>query len=987
MTSKSKRRGRYPLHIQIATLFIILITLVGVILGWYNFRKNKQLLLSTSQELIDWITREVRADFRGTYAPVVSTVDLISVAGIMQVGTLEERLKALPVFREALNRQPELSAIYIGYGTGDFFILRPLKSPLMREFYDSPEGAMFVAIESGFDSTGTRSGLRIYLDGELRELERRNEGESEFDPRERPWYKRAMESSQFVTSAPYLYYTIQKVGVTVARRSPDKASVVAADITLQQLSNTLKGNKLWPSSEIVMVSGNGKVLAYGKAERLVKDIDEKDKAEMAGIDDLGSPVLSEMARVTGLKTGQFSFRYDERQWVGAIRKAIKIADTQIYLAMATPEDELLSEAVAIIHKSGLITIAIIIIAIPITWLVARRISIPLRRLAGETDVIRNFDFSEPIHTTSFVKEIDDLAVSMDVMKGTISRFLILITSLAGEQDFDRLLGRVTEETMQASEADAAFVYLVSDDEVELRPGCIRTVELGAKTKTSALPTFRLDTNEVSNAVVEVVREDKTAVFTLERDEGDQFAAVFDALASPLIRVIGLPLHNRQGEVTGCLCLLFVAKEDTEEAELGREHIAFVEAISGFAAVSMETHQLLKMQKAMLESFIKLIAGAIDAKSPYTGAHCQRVPHLTKMLARAACESQAAPFKDFDLSEEEWEALHIAGWLHDCGKVTTPEYVVDKATKLETIYDRIHEVRMRFEVLKRDAGLRYWQAVGDGGDRDALGQQLESEWRQLDEDFAFVAECNEGGEFMSSERMERLREIAKQTWMRTLDDRIGISWEEKVRKERKPAPELPVEEKVLAKKEEHIIQRGKADHMPADNPWGFRMQVPQDLYNRDEIYNLSVERGTLTAEERYKINDHIVQTIIMLEKLPYPKHLRNVPVIAGGHHEKMDGTGYPRRLTRDDMPLTARMMAIADIFEALTAADRPYKKGKTLSEAVRIMSFMKKDNHIDPELFELFLTSGVYMQYAKHFLKQEQMDEVDIEQYLGGGSSA
>jgi len=234
MTSKSKRRGRYPLHIQIATLFIILITLVGVILGWYNFRKNKQLLLSTSQELIDWITREVRADFRGTYAPVVSTVDLISVAGIMQVGTLEERLKALPVFREALNRQPELSAIYIGYGTGDFFILRPLKSPLMREFYDSPEGAMFVAIESGFDSTGTRSGLRIYLDGELRELERRNEGESEFDPRERPWYKRAMESSQFVTSAPYLYYTIQKVGVTVARRSPDKASVVAADITLQR---------------------------------------------------------------------------------------------------------------------------------------------------------------------------------------------------------------------------------------------------------------------------------------------------------------------------------------------------------------------------------------------------------------------------------------------------------------------------------------------------------------------------------------------------------------------------------------------------------------------------------------------------------------------------------------------------------------------------------------------------------------------------------
>jgi HD-GYP domain-containing protein (c-di-GMP phosphodiesterase class II) len=989
MTSKNKRRGRYPLHIQIATLFIILITAVGLALGWYNYRKNKRLLVSTSEELIDWITREVRAEFRGTYAPVVSTVDLISVAGIMQVGTLEKRLTALPVFREALNRQPEMSCIYIGYGTGDFFILRPLNSPFMRKLYDSPEGAMFVASQTAVDSAGTRSEIRIYMDAELGEIERRAAGESAFDPRERPWYKRAMESSQFVTSEPYLFFTTRKVGITVARRSPDGTSVVAADIALEQLSNTLKQRKLWPSSEIVLVGGEGNVLAYGKAERLVKDIDEKDKAEMAYIDDLGSPVLTEMARVTSIRPTQFSFDLDERQWVGAIRQAIKIADTPIYLAMATPEDELLSEAVAIVQRSAMITIAIIIFAMPVTWLVARRISVPLRRLAGETDVIRNFDFSEPIHTTSFVKEIDDLAISMDVMKGTISRFLNLITSLAGEQDFDRLLRRVTEETMQASEANGALVYLVSDDERELRPGCIRTVKSGAEIRTSSLPTFRLDNNGVANSVVQVVREDKTAVFTLEREDTrqeEEFAAVFDALNSPLIRVIGLPLHNRQGEVTGCLCLLFAAKEDTEEAELGRERIAFVEAISGFAAVSMETHHLLKMQKAMLESFIKLIAGAIDAKSPYTGAHCQRVPHLTKLLARAACESRVGPFKDFELTEEEWEALHIAGWLHDCGKVTTPEYVVDKATKLETIYDRIHEVRMRFEVLKRDAELRYWQGVADGGGRDALRQQLEAEWRELDEEFVFVAECNEGGEFMSPERMERLHEIAKRTWMRTIDDRIGISWEEKMRKERKPAPELPVEEKVLAKKEEHVIERKKADRIPEDNPWGFKMKMPHDLYNRDEIYNLSVERGTLTDEERYKINDHIVQTIIMLEKLPYPKHLRDVPAIAGGHHEKMDGTGYPRRLSRDDMPLTARMMAIADIFEALTAADRPYKKGKTLSEAVRIMSFMKKDKHIDPELFELFLTSGVHLQYAKHFLRPEQVDEVDIAQYVDAEST-
>ena len=149
----------------------------------------------------------------------------------------------------------------------------------------------------------------------------------------------------------------------------------------------------------------------------------------------------------------------------------------------------------------------------------------------------------------------------------------------------------------------------------------------------------------------------------------------------------------------------------------------------------------------------------------------------------------------------------------------------------------------------------------------------------------------------------------------------------------------------------------------------------------EVYNLCIGRGTLTAEERFKINDHMVQTIIMLEQLPFPKHLKRVPEYAGGHHETMIGTGYPRRLTKADMSIPARAMAIADIFEALTAADRPYKKAKTLSESLRIMSFMKKDEHIDPDLFALFLETGVFSEYAEQYLLPEQIDEVDIDQYL------
>ena len=380
---------------------------------------------------------------------------------------------------------------------------------------------------------------------------------------------------------------------------------------------------------------------------------------------------------------------------------------------------------------------------------------------------------------------------------------------------------------------------------------------------------------------------------------------------------------------------------------------------------------------LLESFIQLIAGAIDAKSPYTGGHCQRVPVLAKMLAQAACAETGGDFADFDLSAHEWEQLHIAAWLHDCGKVTTPEHVVDKATKLEALSDRIHEIRMRFEVLKRDAQIAFFRAVTDGAGRAAQQDLLDARLAQIDADFAFVARCNQGGEYLDPASIERLAQIAQQTWQRTLSDRAGIAHEELLRKQISPEPALPVTEQLLADKAEHLIERTERDRIAADNPWGFRVDVPVHLYNRGELYNLSVSRGTLTPEERFKINEHMIQTIIMLDKLPFPRHLSQVPEIAGGHHEKMDGTGYPKRLNREAMSIPARMMAIADIFEALTAADRPYKAGKKLSETLGIMHKMEMDGHIDSAIFRLFLRSGVYLDYARQFMQPAQIDAVDI----------
>ncbi|TCS60647.1 HD family phosphohydrolase [Varunaivibrio sulfuroxidans] len=446
--------------------------------------------------------------------------------------------------------------------------------------------------------------------------------------------------------------------------------------------------------------------------------------------------------------------------------------------------------------------------------------------------------------------------------------------------------------------------------------------------------------------------------------------------------LNVPLKNHQGKVIGVLQLINAQSPD------GACTIAFptaiqplIEALASQAAVALDNRLLLCAQRRLLDAFIQVIGGAIDAKSPYTGGHCQRVPELAKMIARAAHESSAPPFENFTMTEDDWYELHLASWLHDCGKVVTPEYVVDKATKLETIYDRIHEIRMRFEVMKRDAEIDFLKKSANGGDVDALRQKCDDELRRLDEDFAFIAECNVGGEFMAAEKITRLEAIAKRTWMRTLDDRLGVSHEELRRMERTAPAPLPAREYLLADKVEHIFPRRDGDIVGTDNPFGFRMTSPENEYNRGEIYNLSIPKGTLTPEDRHIINNHAVQTIVMLEQMPFPNHLKRIPEYAGAHHETMLGTGYPRGLKKEEMSLPARIMAVADIFEALTAADRPYKKAKTLSESLKILSFMNKDEHIDPDLFSLFIEKRVYQDYADKFLNPEQIDAVDPDDYL------
>ncbi|CAM2069851.1 GAF domain-containing protein [Sulfidibacter corallicola] len=508
-------------------------------------------------------------------------------------------------------------------------------------------------------------------------------------------------------------------------------------------------------------------------------------------------------------------------------------------------------------------------------------------------------------------------------------------ALSAEQDKDRLVEMILEEAKKLCNADAGTLYLRTQDD-HLRFAILRTESLGLSLGGSTgkpidLPPIPLydpesgKPNHRNIASYSALVKQSINIPDAYHHQGFDFSGTkaFDSHNGyRSTSFLTIPLVNYEGLVVGVLQLINATDPQSGTViAFSRELQDFVETLAYQAAIALDNQLLLDGQKALMESFIKLIATAIDAKSPYTGGHCERVPVITEMLAKAACDCSEGPLSEFHMDEKDWYEMRIAAWMHDCGKVVTPVHVMDKATKLETIFDRIDMVRARFEVLRRDAELAYLRALhAREGDPDSLRAAYDAELKRLDDDLAFLEKANEGGEFLAKEVQDRIREIGNRPY--------------------REGGEL------------------------------------RTLLTKEEIENLCIAKGTLTPEERIVINGHMVQTIKMLEALPWPRYLRRVPEIAGGHHEKMDGSGYPKGLYAGDMSIPARIMAIADVFEALTAQDRPYKKGKTLSETMRIMGFMKRDNHLDPDLFNLFVRSGIYREYGNRYLPQELIDEID-----------
>jgi HD-GYP domain-containing protein (c-di-GMP phosphodiesterase class II) len=512
-------------------------------------------------------------------------------------------------------------------------------------------------------------------------------------------------------------------------------------------------------------------------------------------------------------------------------------------------------------------------------------------------------------------------------------------ALSSEKDNQQVLELILHGAKKLTGADGGSLYTVTEDG-RLKFEIVTTDSLhivmggtsGLDILFESLPLYIDGKKNLSMVVTSAVLNDETINIADAYDtEGYDFSGTrkFDESTGYRTRsLLTIPMKNHEADIIGVLQLInCIDAESGDVVTFSAQDQKLVESLASQAAVALTNKRLIDEQKALFEALIKLIATAIDEKSPYTGGHCRRLPELTMMIAEACDRENEGPLQQFKMHDKDRYELMIAGWLHDCGKVTTPEYVIDKATKLHTIYDRIETVKTRFEVLKRDARIDYLEQRAlalennDTAALTTLEQQYQACIEQLKDDCAFLQHANIGSEYMDPDSQQRVRDIADYRWTNAQGESVG-------------------------------------------------------LLDEDEVKNLTIAKGTLTDDERGIINNHIAVTIKMLEQLPFPKHLKNVPEYAGGHHERMDGRGYPRGLTREQMSWPARMMGVADIFEALTARDRPYKAGKTLTECLAIMGRMKLDRHIDPDVFDAFVKHKVYLKYAEEFLTEDQIDEVD-----------
>lgn len=698
---------RTRLRYYIASLFLVLLAgyaAVNIILGYWQTREMQ---LADAEVLFGHIGGEIELSIGARYHAASQAAEMIAAATRTD---RDERLDSLPLIAQSIDSTFGVSAAYVGHDDGSFILVRPWRPALARQ-WQAPPGTAYLVQSVEIDDGQPHGSYRFY-DSAMKPMGWTPAPDYRFDPRGRAWYRDALGSRETVAVDPYVFFTTREIGTTVARATRDGRAVAGVDITLGTLATALGALRPTPSADIFVFDHNGNVVVQpGGSEVSVDDLTGRVQLPPA------TGGLRHEVVAMALKGGE-NGKVRQADVDGEVWQVMVInlgtSSQPLFAGIAAPKAELLVTSERMRNESLLIALAVLLLAVPLTLTLSGIASRPVEALTRAANRIRSLRFDTPMKVTTPLIEIDDLAHAMEGMTATIRKLLGITATLTGEGDFDKLLTLVIDETGRIASARGGVVYLAEADG-SLAPARARWAGHDVAGEIAILHP------ESGDAAALTERHPALRAFggnrqILKLDDGDvtRFYPAFHYDAG--LVAFAIPLRNREGDTVGVL-VLFIEDDGSETVHVPVEVIAFVEAVSGTAAISIETRRLIAEQRRLFNGVITMLAGSIDTKSPYTGTHCQRVPALMEMMAGAAVEARDGVFRDFSLSEAQWEELRVASWLHDCGKITSPEYVIDKATKLETICNRLHEVRTRFEVVKREAEVACWRRIADGVPRE------------------------------------------------------------------------------------------------------------------------------------------------------------------------------------------------------------------------------------------------------------------------------
>ncbi|QFI54066.1 HD domain-containing phosphohydrolase [Aeromonas simiae] len=945
--ARQPQRLSFPLFIALAMSLVVLV--VALVLASQTYRETMAQSLADQEHQFDNLTRMLRLRVTANQNLITAQLRLMAQSKLQEAANWPDRERFLPQLMELLPRSGASSSVFARFDNGDQLMLT-----------HQPDADVRWQVRQ-FDAASQQERL-ILLGEDGAPLQRSHHDVALPAHLEQAQFEQALTSNHTVQLPLMSLWSGEPPVIATLQAASNHRSVFGVTAALTDIRDAMVQQIGALEGYLLVIDRHSRRLIHGDPALLG---DNKEAAPL--LTDLSHPLLNALtqARSSDLDRHDlhgFTLTLPKgEQW--QIRHLDEGSHPDLELLYAVPADLLHQRAVTKARQFTLSLLLCFAPAIPLIGWMTQRMSRPLHQLTQEIGRIGAFELDERPLPEAPVSEFHALVQAIRRMRGALRNFINIGESLVAKQDLRPLLQGMLVETNLALQAEGGAILLREGDAFTLAATCWHGRELPPMTTPLSL--------------------ERHPLFARPLEGHPHWSDLDDSLWRPLsffgerppgAGVAIEPLKDHGGRLEGFMLFVLPAMAPTRR----NGHLALLRACSGSAASAVLTQRLLHEQKGLLDAMVRLLAGTIDAKSPHTGGHCRRVPELALQLARCASASQEGELAGFTPGPDQWEAIELASWLHDCGKIATPEFVVDKATKLETPYNRIHEIRTRFEVLKRDALIATLDERLPSDEQAATRAAVAPQWRELDEEFAFVARCNLGNEFMCEDDQARVRAIGKRTWLRTLSLRLGLSDQELARLPAGTEP-LPACEPLLSDRPEQRIPHAAP---PPTDP-RFTLRPPKCLYDQGELHNLTVSRGTLTPEERYKINEHIIQTIRMLEALPFPHHLAEVPLMVGGHHERADGKGYPAGLTGEQTHLCARIIAIADVFEALTASDRPYKRPKRLGEALAIMRKMTEGGHFDPTLFALFVSSGIWRDYGQRHLSPAQCDEVNEVALLAG----